>query len=420
MLCLLVRIIAIPLLLAGLAVAQDAAPPATETAGDLPKIILDESAPNWRVDRFAGNSMGGQQFVQGPARQTAGLYGPVAACAPDGTVYMTAGAETKWAASRIVRVTPDGRLRLLAGGGGSLEDGPASRALIRVNTRTSPGLAYSATDQSIYFCHSTIPCIRRLYQKDGQWLVQTVAGSPTEAGTTDGSVTAARFLEPRSLAIDSKGTIYVLDGRKLLRKIANGQVLTLAKFKDGEPVDGPFDQVTMEILMCGMIAMGENDDTLYITDFYHRILRKADLKTGVVSTVAGMPKPKGWTTANAKTSQSRYGFQCDGPALTAASFYSGCAYAVWDPVHQALWCGGPDDERQCWLKNGWIKTVLKFKGAGGFFGNPERKLDQVGIQSTDLAPVSWSYIRAVDLQGGVYLYNGACPTGLWRAHEIGK
>ena len=101
------------LLPTGGALAADGAPTSGTSVADLPTRILDDSAPRWRVDRFAGNSMGGQQFVQGPARQTAGLYGPAAVCAPDGTVYMTAGTESKWSGSRIVRVTPDGRLRLL-------------------------------------------------------------------------------------------------------------------------------------------------------------------------------------------------------------------------------------------------------------------------------------------------------------------
>jgi hypothetical protein len=400
---------------------------ANSATQDLPKVILDESAPNWRVDRFAGNSMGGQQFIQGPARQTAGLNGPVVACAPDGSVFMTAGTESKWVASKIVRVTPDGQLRLLAGGGASLEDGPASRALIRVNTRTAPGLAYSKTDQSVYFFHSTIPCLRRLYQKDGHWMVQTVAGSVTESGTADGTGAAARFLGPRSLAIDRKGVIYILDGNFekshwLLRKVEGGKVSTFVKITGGGnvPIDGPIEKDCASIGMCGMIAMGENDDTLYITDFSRFAVRKIDLKTRSITTVAGMPKPKEWREEKKTPLDKRHGANSDGPALTHASFNAGCAFACWDPFRQALWCGGPDETRVRWLKNGEIKTVLPVKGNGIFYGDPTAPMNRTGIMSSEMTPMCWLYVRDIDARGNVYLFNGACPTGVWRAYEIGK
>ena len=46
--------------------------------------------------------------------------------APDGTVFMASGG-MNWCKDTIVRIGTDGALRLIAGGGTSLADGPAAR-----------------------------------------------------------------------------------------------------------------------------------------------------------------------------------------------------------------------------------------------------------------------------------------------------
>jgi hypothetical protein len=257
-------------------------------------------------------------------------------------------------------------------------------------------------------------------------MVQTVAGSVTESGTADGTGAAARFLGPRSLAIDRKGVIYILDGNFekshwLLRKVEGGKVSTITAFKGQEQlIDGPYDTASVQIQMCGMIAMGDTDDSLYLTDMGHFAVRRIDLSARVITTVAGMPKPKEWREEKKTPLDKRHGANSDGPALTHASFNAGCAFACWDPFRQALWCGGPDETRVRWLKDGQIKTVLPVKGTGIFYGDPTAPMNRTGIMSSEMNPMSWLYVRDIDARGNVYLYNGACPTGLWRAYEIGK
>ena len=96
--------------LAGLAlaggVALVAALAAAQGAGDktIPREVLDPSAPDWVLDRLAGNSTAGPQFFQGPAREVGGLHKPYVAPAPDGTVYL--GDQ-----GRILSVSPDGAPR---------------------------------------------------------------------------------------------------------------------------------------------------------------------------------------------------------------------------------------------------------------------------------------------------------------------
>jgi hypothetical protein len=367
------------------------------SAGTGPELILDESAPRWRVDRFAGNSTAGSILFQGPAREAGGLTRCAVTPAPDGSVFMASGA--KWAHDRIVRVTPGGELRLIAGGGSSLEDGPASRAKILVATRGN-SLVYSPSDESLYFVHTMIPAVRRLYRKEGAWHVETVAGSPQQAGHADGPAAEARFTEPMSLAVTSSGTVYVLDDRFRLREIENETVTTLATFRGGpRPVDGPLDQSPMAITdMSGHITLGENDHTLYVADHWHFAARRIDLKSGRVTTVAGVSR-----------GHARFGKHADGSALTQASFVSGCAYVKWDPYHRALWCGGPDEHRFRWLKDGRVTTVI------GRRGNRRWPVDQIGVPSGEVMMV-WSHVAAVDDRGGVYLVS-ASHHGVWRASE---
>lgn len=397
------------ILSAWLAAAATAAP---EAPASTPLLIPDESAPRWVVDRFAGNCRSGPLFIQGPARQAGGLGCSSVASADDGSVFLTAGTDNKWAASRIVRVASDGTLRLVAGGGASLADGPAALALIRAEE-----IRYSASDKSLYFCHRTIPCVRRLFQKEGQWMVETVAGNPDKGGSSDGEARAALLGEPRSLAITSKGVVYVLDGTAALRKIEQGQVSTVVKFAGGPKViDGPFGTANMSVTtMSGNICLGENDDTLYIADHWHFAARRIDLKGRTITTVVGMPQPPWHPPPKQTELEKRYNNSADGPALTMASFNSGCAWVCWDPLREALWVGGPDELRLRWVKDGALKTVLPFKRGNW-------RADGLGVPAADV-DLKWTHVKDVDRQGGVFVNGASSQTGVWRAYlrkEAGK
>ncbi|MFO8013825.1 MAG: hypothetical protein R6X20_11040 [Phycisphaerae bacterium] len=378
-------------------------PSAADGPDDVPGMVLDPSAPRWVIDRFAGNSTAGPSFLQGPARQAGGLGKPAVEPAPDGSVFLGAGME-KWRKDKIVRVSPAGTLRLVAGGGWNLGDGPAREARIAVNHRGG-GLVHNRADGTVYFVHPTVPAVRRLLRRDGEWYVETAAGDPTEAGHADGPCAEARFDAPRSLAITSAGTVYVLDGTHVLRKIADGRVTTLARFRGSQKiVDGPLDEATLAVTnMSGQIALGENDHTLYVADHWHFAVRKIDLEKRTISTVVlseNRPGHKGTRPRHA-----------DGPALTDASFISGIAFVCWDPVHRALWVGGPDENRLRWLRDGRVWTVLPTRRRRW----PE---DALGVDPAD-AFFCWVHVRAVDRGGQAYIVASSSPTGVWRARDRG-
>ena len=254
-----------------------------------------------------------------------------------------------------------------------------------------------------------MPTVRRLVKTDGRWRVEVVAGAPGEKAGRDGPAAQARFLGPRSLAVTDRGVVYLLDGKsspKRLCRIAEGRVTTLANFTGGDRsiADGPLAGANLSVTnMSGHICLGDDDRTLYIADHWHFAVRKIDLKAGTIATVAG---------GNRHTAlfRRRKG-QADGPALTHATFHSGCAFVAWDPVHKALWCGGPDANRLRWLKDGWVRTVIPAKG--NRYTWPQ---DAVGVPAGDVS-LTWTHVRAVDARGRAYIINGAGPTGVWRGYN---
>ncbi|MEY4243794.1 MAG: hypothetical protein RLZZ245_1379 [Verrucomicrobiota bacterium] len=72
--------------------------------------------------------------------------------------------------------------------------------------------------------------IRKISLSGETWTVSTLAGGTANAGLLDGSGTSARFNEPRNLAVDPQGNIYVGDGSNhAIRRITpDGVVSTLA------------------------------------------------------------------------------------------------------------------------------------------------------------------------------------------------
>jgi hypothetical protein len=218
-----------------------------------------------------------------------------------------------------------------------------------------------------------------------------------------------------SLAVTSKGTLYVLDDINCLRKVEKGEVSTIATFKGGKNiVDGPLNKATMSITkMSGMICLGDDDDTLYVADHWHFAARKIDLKNMTVTTVAGMPKPKEWRKQKQTPVEKRYNGSSDGPALTHASCNSGCAFVCWDPIHKTLWLDGPDAVRLRWLRDGWVKTVLPCKGS-----RDKWPKDSLGVPGKDVG-LAWAHVRAVDSKGRAYIMMGSSKTGIWRAYEKG-
>lgn len=371
-------------------------PESPAAAEPVPILVVETSADDWVVDRFAGNTSAGPKLIQGPAREAGGLGRPGGvACAPDGTVYFSFE-------GGVAEVSSDGALRLIVGGGGGEFEGTPDRVV-----GGSP--AWNSKENTLYL--SGHNCIRRLVVKEDGARVEVVAGAPGRAGLDDGPAASATLTTVGSMCINSRGAVYFLDGKnygECLRKLEDGQVTTISRgLRGGGLTDGPLAQARFNLIgLGGNISLGEEDDMLYLADHWNYAVRRIDVKNGQVTTVAG---------ARAASAGKRFNSNADGPALTLASYNSGCAYCCYDPVHKAVWAGGPDESRFRWIRDGWVRTVVG-RHVAGSAGSERTPADALGVPAANFH-VTWSSVNAVDSLGRIYVAASSHPSGLWRAYN---
>lgn len=116
--------------------------------------------------------------------------------------------------------------------------------------------------------------------------VKTIAGSG-KAGSLDESRQKAEFSQPIAVVASKDGTLFVADrDNHKIRKIdPDGNVATLAGtgvagFSDGKALEAQFNQPYG-------VALDQNEENLLVADYLNHSIRKINLKTSLVTTVAG-------------------------------------------------------------------------------------------------------------------------------------
>lgn len=124
----------------------------------------------------------------------------------------------------------------------------------------------------------------RLVTQNGR--VETYAGVGL-SGNEDGPRLEARFATPADIAVSSNLTVYVADGLNYkIRKIStDGIVTTLAGTGFQGYRDGPPDQARFALPVS--IALGPGEKYLYVADFFGHRIRRVEISTGIVGTIAG-------------------------------------------------------------------------------------------------------------------------------------
>jgi len=131
----------------------------------------------------------------------------------------------------------------------------------------------------------------RVHKFDTEGTLTTLAGDGSKGYAGDnGPASRATFNGMHNVAATPDGDLYISDSwNHCVRKIdgQSGIITTIAGAgKAGFSGDGgPATKATFDFLMC--VSLNNTNDKLYIADLKNRRIRVVDLKTGIVSTVAG-------------------------------------------------------------------------------------------------------------------------------------
>jgi sugar lactone lactonase YvrE len=152
------------------------------------------------------------------------------------------------------------------------------------------GVAFDA-EKTLFFVEMTGRRVRKI-GRDG--FVTTVAGTGQEGSSGDqGPAVRAELNGPHSLAVAKNGDIFIADTwNNRVRKV-DAQTGVITNFagtgRKGFSGDGgPAAQAEFGGIYC--LALDETNQTLALADLDNRRIRQIDLKTGLVSTMAGNGK----------------------------------------------------------------------------------------------------------------------------------
>ena len=176
---------------------------------------ITPSGTDWAVTTFVGAP--GKQGATDGTGTVARLNGPHSLAADAaGNLFLSDG-------SAIRKITSAGVVTTLAGcpPPGCTDplgnvDGPGNAARFGL----VQGITLDAAG-NLYVADSSNDTIRKLTPSGTDWMVTTLAGSPGQAGAVDGVGSDARFNQPGGVAVDSAGTVYVVDsaGHRISRGV---------------------------------------------------------------------------------------------------------------------------------------------------------------------------------------------------------
>ncbi len=183
-------------------------------------------------------------------------------------------------------ITSAGVVSTIAGSPGQTgsTDGTNGTALFS----TPRGIAVDGAT-NVYVADSGNSIIRKLVLIGTNWVVTTLAGSSGQSGSVDGPGSVARFHGPYGLTVDHAGNIYAVDrSNDSIRKITPGGVVTTFAGVGG--LAGSADGIGAAAQFDQPVNVAVDGSTnIYVADFQNRTVRKiSPVGTNwVVTTLAG-------------------------------------------------------------------------------------------------------------------------------------
>ena len=218
-----------------------------------------------------------------------------------GNIYIA-----EWGDNRIREISAStGDINTVAGDGtaGYAGDGGAATS---AELQTPGGVAVDSSG-NIYIADTFNYRIRKVTVSTG--IITTVAGNGTSGYSGDGgAATSAELGYPSSVAVDGSGNIYIADyTNSRIRKVtvSTGVITTVAgNGTAGYSGDGS-SATSAELNYPWGVAL-DSSGNIYIADTSNSRIRKVNVSTGVITTVAG---------------DGTAGFSGDGGSATSAELY---------------------------------------------------------------------------------------------------
>jgi len=213
----------------------------------------------------------------------------------------------------IRKITPAGVVTTVAGSAGVSGSADGTGAAASFNNPYGV-----ATDSSgnVYVADFSNHTIRKITPAG---VVTTLAGSAGFSGSTDGTGAAASFNNPRGVATDSSGNVYVADSNNsTIRKITPAGVVTTLAGSAG--VSGSADGTGAAASFNNPYGVAtDSSGNVYVADTFNSTIRKIT-PAGVVTTLAGSAGVIGFVPGDLPgVLNSPYGVALFGSTLYATS-----------------------------------------------------------------------------------------------------
>lgn len=245
----------------------------------LGQITLSHSAPGY-IDTVAGNGNSGSPAFGSAATATSLATPRSVAVDPDGNFYIADDS------ARIFRVEKETGIitHYACTPGSPLGDGgPATQA----NSATISGIAFDRLG-NLYIADSLLHRIRIVYADTG--LIATIAGTGAQGFSGDGGPCVDAELDrPRDVTVDRFGNIYFTDSNGMrIRKIngVSARISTVTGSGSGSFSGDGGPAVDASVNDARGITTDE-EGNLYLVDGRNHRIRKIDVDTGMIDTVAG-------------------------------------------------------------------------------------------------------------------------------------
>jgi sugar lactone lactonase YvrE len=203
-----------------------------------------------------------------------------------GTVYIAVAFQSQ--SDRILRMDTSGQLTVVAGGGidnGGFrgDGGPAREANLYAPIVATPDV-FGNLLIADYFNHR----IRKVNASTG--VITTVGGTGVPGFSGDGGPAInAQLSYPASVAVDLSGNIFLADsGNNRVRRIDGSTDIITTVAGDGLfGFSGDFGPATSARLNDPIDVAVDAFGNLFIADYGNHAIRRVDVETGIITTVAG-------------------------------------------------------------------------------------------------------------------------------------